>query len=82
MKRTVIWDFEIKTDNLISAKWPDQVIVKKLRIWRTADFAVPADHRVKLRESEKNEYYPDLPMELKKKNKKWNMKVCLIPIVT
>ena len=42
------------------------------------DFAVLADHRVKLKESEKRDKYLDLARELKKI---WNMKVTLIPIV-
>ena len=42
------------------------------------DFAVPADHRVKLKESEKKDKYLDLARELKKL---WNMKVMEIPIV-
>ena len=42
------------------------------------DFAVPADHRVKLKESEKKDKYLDLAWELKKL---WNMNVMLIPII-
>ena len=42
------------------------------------DFAVPADHRVKLKESEKKYKYLDLAWELKKL---WNMKVTVILIV-
>ena len=42
------------------------------------DFAVPADHRVKLKESEKKDKYFDLAWEFKKI---WNMKVTIIPIV-
>ena len=42
------------------------------------DFAVPADHRVKLKESEKKDKYLDLTRELKKP---WNMKVTFIPVV-
>ena len=41
------------------------------------DFAVSADHRVKLKESEKKKYL-DLARELKKL---WNMKVTFIPII-
>ena len=41
------------------------------------DFAVPADHGVKMKESEKK--YPDFACEMKKKM--WNMKVMIIPIV-
>ena len=42
------------------------------------DFAVPADHRIKLKENEKRDRYLDLARELKKL---WNMKVTVIPIV-
>ena len=42
------------------------------------DFAVPADHRVKLKESEKKDKYQDLGRELKKL---WNKKVTVILIV-
>ena len=42
------------------------------------DFAVPADHRVKLKENEKMDKYLDLARELKKL---WNMKVKVISIV-
>ena len=47
--------------------------------YRFLDFAVPADHRVRLKESEKKDKYLDLARELKKK-KLWNMKVTIIPI--
>ena len=43
------------------------------------DFAVPADHRVKLKENEKKDKHLDLARELKKL---WNMKVTVIQIVT
>ena len=42
------------------------------------DFAVPADHRVKIKEGEKIDKYLDLARELEKL---WNMKVMLISIV-
>ena len=42
------------------------------------DFAVLADHGIKLKESEKKDKYLDLARELKKL---WNMKVTIIPIV-
>ena len=42
------------------------------------NFAVLADHRVKLKESEKNDKYHDLTKELKKL---WNMKVTFISII-
>ena len=46
------------------------------RTCKIMDFAVPADHRVKL--NEKNNKYLDLPREEKKM---WNMKVTFILIV-
>ena len=42
------------------------------------DFVIPADHRVKIKESEKRDKYLDLAKELKKL---WNIKVMVIPIV-
>ena len=51
---------------------------KKKKICKIVDFAVLADHRIKLKESEKRDKYLDLARELKKL---WNMKVTIIPIV-
>ena len=45
---------------------------------RIMDFAVPADHRIKLKENEKRDKYLDLSTELKKL---WNMKVTFILII-
>ena len=80
------WDFEIQTDHLISTRRPDLIVIikkkkkkkKKKRTCKIVDFAVPADHRIKLKESEKKDKYLDLAREL---NKLWNMKVTIIPIV-
>ena len=51
---------------------------KKKRICKIVDFAVPVDHRINLKESEKKDKYPDLARELKKL---WKMKVTIVPIV-
>ena len=48
------------------------------KICKIVDFAVPADHRIKLKECEKRDRYLDLARELKKL---CNMKVTIIPIV-
>ena len=48
------------------------------RIFKVFDFAVPADHRIKLKECEKKDNYLEFAKELKKL---WNMKVTVIPIV-
>ena len=41
------------------------------------DFAVLADHRIKLKECEKKDKYLDLAREMKKL---WNMKLTIVPI--
>ena len=54
-------DFEIQTDHLFSARWPDLVIInKKYRTYWIVDFAVPTDHRIKLRENKLKVKYLDL----------------------
>ena len=52
---------------------------QKKRTCKYVDFAVPADHRIKLKECEKKGRHFDLARELKKKL--WNMKGTFIPIV-
>ena len=51
---------------------------EKKRNCKIVDFAVPADHRIKLKESEKNDKYLDFARELKKLLK---MKMTFIQIV-
>ena len=75
----LLWDFNIQTDHLIPARRPDlKIINKKKRICKIVDFAVPADHRIKLKECAKMDKYLDLARELKKL---WNMKVTIVSIV-
>ena len=75
----VLWDFNIQTDHLIPARRPDHIIInKRKRICKTVDFAVPADNRINLKESEKKDKYLHLAGELKKL---WNVKVTIVPIV-
>ena len=63
----LLWDFDIQTDHLISPRRPDLIIInKKKRTCKIVDFAVPADHRIKLKECEKRDKYIDLARELKK----------------
>ena len=46
----ILWDFEIKTDHLIPARRPYLVLInKKKRICQLVDFAIPANHRVKMK---------------------------------
>ena len=51
---------------------------QKKRIYKIIDFAVPADHKLKLKECGLRDKYLDLTRELKKL---WNMKVKIIPLV-
>ena len=75
----LVWDFDIRTDHLISTRRTDLIIINnKKRICKIVDFAVPANHRIKLKECEKKDKYLDLARELKKI---WNMKVTIITIV-
>ena len=75
----LLWDFEAQTNHLILVRWPDIIIInKKKRTCKIMNFAVPADHRVKLKESEKKDKYLNLAREPKKLR---NMKVKFIPIV-
>ena len=54
-KHKLLWDFEIQMDHLISARWPDLMIVnkKKKRSCRIVDFGVLADNKVKIKELKK-----------------------------
>ena len=80
----LLWDFEIQTDHLISARRPDLIIIDKKkkkktktkRTWKIVDFTVPVDQRVKLKENQKKDKYLELAWELKKL---WKMKVTFIP---
>ena len=75
----LLWDFDIHTDHQISARRPDLIIMnKKKRTCKIVDFAVLADHRIKLKECEKKDKYFDLARKMKKL---WNMQVTIIPIV-
>ena len=63
----LLWDFEVQTYHRVSPRRPDLIISdKKKRTCKIVDFAVPADHRVKLKESEKKYKYLDLAREFKK----------------
>ena len=75
----LLCDFNIQTDHLILARRPDLIIINKnKRICKIVDFAVPADYRIKLKESEKKDKYLEIARELEKL---WNMKVKIVPIV-
>ena len=61
------WDFNIHRDYLIPTRRPELIIInKRKRICKIVDFAVPADRRINLKESEKKDKYLDHARELKK----------------
>ena len=64
----ILRDFEIQTDHLVSARRPHLkwILKKRKKRERIVDFAVPADHRVKNKESKKWDKYFDLARELRK----------------
>ena len=60
----LLWDFDIHTDHLFSARRADLIIInKKRRTCEIVDCAIPADHRIKLKECEKKDKYLDLARE-------------------
>ena len=63
----LLWDLEIQPGHQILARRPDLIIInKKERTCRIVDFALPVDHRVKLKESERRYKYLNLVGEFKK----------------
>ena len=68
----------IQQEDLEITDHPDCRIIILRKTCRILDFAFPADHKTKLKVSEKRDKYLDLARELKKM---WNMRVTVIPIV-
>ena len=63
-------------DQKIPVRVPDLVLIDKdKRNCNTVDFSVSAEHRLKVRESEKSDKYMDVAKSL------WNMKITAIPII-
>ena len=63
----LLWNFDILTYRLISARRPDHIIInksKKKRICKIMDFVAQAEHRILLKEIEKDKFV-DLARELK-----------------
>ena len=54
------------------------IVEKANKKAQTADFAVPADHRIEISQHRKIENYQDLQRELQKL---WNLKTSIVPIV-
>ena len=54
------------------------LIYKKKKTCHLEDFVIPADHRVKIKESKKINKYLELARKLKKL---WNMRAMIVPII-
>ena len=68
----ILWDFDIKTDHLISARWPDLVSVNnKQKTCRIVQFGIPTELKVKLKVHKTKDKYRDLASELKKNYGRW-----------
>ena len=69
-KYELLWDIDVQTDYLISARKRDRIMMnkKKKRTCKIVDFAVMTDLRIKLEECEKKDKYRDFARELKKKS--------------
>ena len=78
----ILWDVDIQTDHPISTRAQHLIVINnknKNKTCKIVDFAVPDDHGIKLKESEKKmDKYLDFARKLKKL---WIMKVTIIPIV-
>ena len=75
----LLWDFDTQTDNLISARRPDLIIInKKKRKFAKLSTLLSRLTTEYLKECEKRDKYLDLLRELKKL---WNMKVTIILLV-
>ena len=76
----LLWDLDLKTDKVISARRPDLVIVKKkAREAIVIDVAIPGDTRIVAKELEKKLKYQDLAIELQRL---WELrKVSVVPVV-
>ena len=70
----IIWNFQMKTDHLIPARRPDLVLITNKITFHRDDFAVPSDHRVKIKENEKINKNLDIATKKNKKNKKKKIK--------
>ena len=75
----LLWDFDIHKDHQISPRRSDLIFInKKKRTCKIVEFAVPVDHRIKMKECKRKDKCLDLARELKKL---WNMQVTIIPLV-
>ena len=75
----IYWDKPIVTDRKVTHNKPDVVVIeRKEKKWTIIDFAIPMDHRVKVKEDNKVETYMDLAAEVRRQ---YRVKTEIVPIV-
>ncbi|KAJ8029456.1 hypothetical protein HOLleu_28849 [Holothuria leucospilota] len=75
----ILWDFEVRTDKVITARRPDIIVVdKQEKTAKIIDVAIPLDKNIRGKEAEKTQKYQDLKLEIQKL---WDVKAEVIPIV-
>ena len=76
---TILWDFGIHTDKMISANRPDIIIkYKEEKQCILIDMSVPCDANITTKEFEKKSKYKNLEIEIQRM---WQMKTKVVPIV-
>jgi len=71
--------FNIFVDHLISARWPDIVIVDKVSsVITLIDVSIPADKYLTAKEEEKLSKYQDLRIE---QERLWQKRTVIVPVV-
>ena len=74
-----LWYKTINTDRRVHHNKPDVVVIDKNdKKWTIIDFAVPMDHRTKLKEDEKIDTYMDLAAEVRRQ---YLVRTEIVPIV-
>ena len=75
----ILWDFNIHTDNPISARRPDIIIIhKKLKSGTIIDINCPNDTKVTQNEIQKMAIFTELKIELERV---WQTNLQVVPIV-
>ena len=75
----ILWDFSFQLDRKIDHYRPDIVLFdKKTRKCLIIDVAIPGDHRINVKETDKILAYGDLKLEL---SRMWNCETKVVPII-
>jgi len=73
------WDFEVRTDHIISVRRPDIAVILQKEMCYLIDVSIPADINIIEKEKKKILKYQDLRIEF---HKHWNICLRVIPRVT